>query len=126
MTTGAKLTRQGVRDLGGNKEPKVDPRRTPVFGVFDGRPRVAVDVQVSSKSIDDLEKAGFFVAVVAQDGEPDHIWLARAEQAKVDIVCSPDKEVCAWAKDRGLLVARLYGNRGDRAVSFVRRAWRNQ
>jgi hypothetical protein len=66
------------------------------------------------------------VAVVAEEGEPDRLWLMRATVARVDIVCSPDKEVGTWTHDGGRVFVRLAGNRKERALlKRVRAAWQN-
>lgn len=121
-----RLTRQGVRDLGSIRPPVTRARRSPSFVIHDGRPRVAVDVCVSSKDIQRLESAGFYVAVVAEEGEPDDRWLTRSAAAMVDIVCSPDKEVGIWAHDHDVIFVRLHGNRRSPVLSRVRAAWRNR
>ena len=120
-----KLTKQGVRDLGSPaRSAPVSRRLSPVAIIHDGRPRVAVDVCVSAKQISELEAAGFYVAVVAEHGEPDANWLARSLSAMVDIVCSPDKEVGVWAYDHGRIFVRLNGNRKAHVLSRVRQEWR--
>lgn len=119
-----KLTRQGVRDLGAIRSPVPPPRRSPIAIIHDGRPRVAVDTCVSTKQIEELEAAGFYVAVVAEEGEPDAHWLARSAAAMVDLVVSPDREVGIWAYDTGKIFVRLNGNRSNNVLRLVRDAWR--
>lgn len=95
-----------------------------VTGIHDGRPRVAVDVAVSNRQIVELEAAGFYVAVVAENGESDAAWLSRSAAAMVDIICSPDKKVGLWAHDTGRLFVRMHGNKRTPLLRLVRQAWR--
>lgn len=133
-----KFTRQGVRDLGHSRRSDrlasfrlhgVSGCRSPdpVALILDTRPRVAVDVCISNKEIRELESAGFCVAVVAETGEPNAAWLARAAAAKVDIVCSPDREVWAWTICCGIILVRLdNGYKSDDVVGRVRVAWQSR
>jgi len=119
-----KMTRQGVRDLGRSSPARTDAvrERSPIAVLDDGRPRVAVDVCVSSSDIDALEGAGFYVAVVAEHGEPDHQWLLRATVAGVSVVVSPDKEVWAFAYEQRWAVVRVRNSKTGDVVSRVRAA----
>lgn len=129
--TGARapLTRQGVRDLGDNRRRGPDRRTASrADSVCDERPAVAVDVQVSARSIATLERAGFRVAVAAEHGEPDRRWFVRAVAAGCDVVVTPDHEVQGWGRRAGMLVVGLHdaaGNIRPDADELVVLAWNN-
>lgn len=116
--TGARapLTRQGVRDLGddrGAHHPRLRQVRVAAYPVAgDGRPRVAVDVQVSARSIEAMERTGFCVAVVAEHGELDQLWFARAVAARCDLVVTPDYEVQEWGRAARMVVVPLHDAAG--------------
>ena len=118
-----RATRQGVRDLSAIR-PVGPSRLVSSPAIVDGRPRIAVDTGVSSRDIERLEAAGFYVAVVAMDGERDDVWLARASLALVDIVVSGDREVANWARERKLIFVKLRGNWRTNVLSRVREEWR--
>jgi len=119
-----KMTRQGVRDLGRSSQVRAEVVRTrsPTLMHDDERPRVAVDVCVSNKDINRLESAGFYVAVVAEEGEPDRQWLLRATVARVNVVVSPDKEVWAFAYEQRVAVVRVGPSKMGDVVAHVRAA----
>lgn len=108
-----KLTRQGVRDLGASA-------RRPAFD----RPRVAVDVHVSSRDIMRLRADGFDVVETAEPSEPDIYWLQRAAVAGANIVCSADLGVGEWARKHRMLFVRLPGGESYDSYQLIVTAWK--
>ncbi len=107
-----RLTRQGVRDLNA-------PSRQPVFD----RPRVAVDVHVSSRDIMRLRADGFEVVEAAEASEPDLYWLQRSVAAGANVVCSADLGVGEWVRRHRMLFVRLPGGESCDSYQLVKDAW---
>jgi hypothetical protein len=64
--------------------------------------RIALDVCVPKLCELELWRAGYQVPVRAQNSEPDHAWLARANEAGCHVAVTADREAAQRASLRGM------------------------
>lgn len=80
-----------------------------------------MDVQVPYKAGLPLSKHGFKIVVRAGAGVPDHVWVAQAIKANVDIIVSGDTWVLDKAVGAGIETVDLDKANGIRGIHLT--AW---